>query len=256
MVGPEGDTDRAILARRILTGKSKFTLEELEAAAFDTQVLEAENYIPQIVADWKRLREEDPARAKRLDEPIALLTSWDRKSSIESEGMTLFMFWAEKAFGRMFAKDPDPLVKIRSLEDAIKDLERDYGTWHVVWGDVARLQRPDAGGEKPFSDSQPSVPIAGTKSWVGIIFNFTYRREAGQKRRYGFAGDSYVSVIDFGPTVEADSVMVFGQSGKPQSPHYFDQAPLYATGRFKHAWFILDEIKSHAERSYSVGERL
>jgi acyl-homoserine lactone acylase PvdQ len=255
MIGGEGDNGRAILSRRILAAKNKFTLDDLASAAWDTYVLEAENYIPQIVADWEKLKKTDAARAEKLDAAIVLLKNWNRRSSVDSEEMTLFMFWADWAFGRMFAeKDPDPLVKIRSLEDAIKELEENYGTWHIAWGEVNRLQRPDASGEKPFNDTEPSLPVAGTKGWAGIIYNFAYKSEDGQKKHYGFAGHSYVSVIEFAPQVKARSVLVFGQSADPKSPHYFDQAQLYSKAQFKPAWFTLPEIKAHLERAYHPGK--
>ena len=57
-------------------------------------------------------------------------------------------------------------------------------------------------------------------------------------------------MVEFGPRVRASSIVFFGQSGDPDSPHHFDQAELYGQARFKPAWFHEDEVRENAERVY------
>jgi acyl-homoserine-lactone acylase len=68
------------------------------------------------------------------------------------------------------------------------------------------------------------------------------------------AGGTYISVVEFGPTVRALSVHTFGASGDPKSRHFMDQSALYTRGEFKPSGLTLDEIRPHLESSYHPGE--
>jgi penicillin amidase len=246
----EPDTPRARLSRRILSAKNKFTFDELARAAFDTTVLQAETFVPALVDEWEKLKQADAVRAEKLKGAVAELRAWNRVSTIDSKAMTLFAFSFERA-SRI--RDSAPWPRIRALEAAIASLERDWGTWQVSWGEVNRLQRVHTGGHELFSDTRPSLPVPGAAGPLGIIINFYARPEKDQKRRYGYLGNTYVSVIEFGREPQARSLLVFGESADSTSPHYLDQARLYAAGEMKPSWFTLPEIKKHSERSYHPG---
>ena len=96
-------------------------------------------------------------------------------------------------------------------------------------------------------------PDEDLPGWLGSVFTYSAAQSTGQRRRYGVHGNSIVKVIEFGPRVRARSILTFGQSGDPESPHYFDQAPLYSRMQFKPSWFAREEISANAEKVYSPG---
>jgi acyl-homoserine lactone acylase PvdQ len=243
----EGDNPRGAISREILSSKAKFTFDEWTSLAFDTRVMSAGKELPVLMSAIKQSLEM-AFDSPRLREVYKELSTWDRRSEDDSIAMTIFSLWHER---RLRDEKRDSLA---ALNDVLDTLQRDFETWRVPWGDLNRLQRLDESRNEDFDDSKPSLEISGVNGNDGAVFTFYATPERGQKRRYGVAGASYISVVEFGREVRALSVHTFGASGDPKSPHYMDQAALYARRDFKRAMLDLVDIRRNLEASYHPGE--
>lgn len=246
MVGNETDNRRAQNSRRILAGLADLTLDDFAEAVLNRRLIAADEWLEDLFAAYETAAREAPDRVAGLAGPIATLRAWDRTADAGSVATTLFVLWAQAVNPD---RNADPDQWLGPLSQLVERLSAGWGTWEVAWGEINRVQRPDAAGELPFSDSLPSLPVAGAPGWLGSIFVFHTERAPDGRRAYGRHGNSFVKVVEFTPTVRARSVFVFGQSGDPASPHYFDQAALYSAKRFKDAWMTRDEVERHAERT-------
>jgi len=245
------DTSRAQNSRRILHGETKFTWEQLEGLAFDTYVLTAAQRLPDLFAEAAK----DPYLATKLAEPLDALRHWDYRSSSTSVPSTLYfemeLDLLEQKIGWRRQLAGTPRQMLEALDRSVSRLLASFGSWRVHWGHVNRMQRISIGEKFPING--PIFPVDGAPSVFGQIFAFGYPFHAGGIH-YGTEGNTFVSLVEFANEPKAASVCGFGQSADPSSPHFLDQMELYATGKFKPAWFSEEEIKANLEKSYHPGK--
>jgi len=137
---------------------------------------------------------------------------------------------------------------------ASNKLASDFGSWKTPWGEINRFQRLTGDVVQAYDDSKPSIPVPYASGNWGSLAAFGMSSQQRTKRIYGERGNSFVAAVEFGPRIKAKSILAGGESGDPASPHFNDQAEMYARGEFKDVLFYKDDIEKNLERKYHPGE--
>jgi acyl-homoserine-lactone acylase len=251
MVGPEQDDPRVAMGHAVLGSGLPFTFERWSAAAFDTTVHDPGGMLARLLEDLRA--ELSSSLGERLAPAALVLGAWDRRVSLDSVATSLSFLWLERVvgYGQRGSLLPEG-TPTANLAAVLDELERRFGTWRVPWGQLNRHQRPGPDGS--YSDQRPSYPCLGAHPWAGYAFCFLARRPAGCNLRYGYHGNSYVAAIELTPTgPRARTLLAYGQSSDPNSPHWDDQAALYARGETKPSPFTRAEVSAAAVRTYHPG---
>jgi acyl-homoserine-lactone acylase len=262
-----GENPRGLHALEVLEHIHDVTLDRLIAAGYDPHLTAFEALLPGLLEAYDRLAADD-SRRQKLQEPIAALRAWDRRTSADSKAETLAIFWGRALLdangGPALAAHQttyDFLVahltdeeRLAALASAIERLEKDFGRWRLAWGEVNRYQRLTGDIVQPFDDLQPSLPVGFAPGQWGALASFDSLEPRTTKRIYGSVGNSFIAAVEFGPTVRAKALMTGGESGRPASPHFSDQAQMYCAGRFRDVWFTHEDVMAHAQRRYHPGE--
>jgi acyl-homoserine-lactone acylase len=269
-MAPDGENFRGINAVRLLSRKEKYTLDKVIATGYDTYLPAFEILIPPLIRAYEQLPQTDPL-TNELKGPIAVLKSWDYRSSAGSVASTLAFEWAERV-NRILQKvyvDQGEKDQVENTKDlaakalphelldplkvTIDDLTQRFGKWDIAWGDINRFQRLTGNINEKYTDSAASIPVGFGSAMWGQLPSFRSSRFDTNKR-YGFSGNSFVCAVEFGKRIKAKSILAGGNSGDPKSKHFNDQALMYSKGQFKDVLFYKEDVLKHVERNYRPGE--
>jgi acyl-homoserine-lactone acylase len=240
------ENDRGRHALELLSTRSDFTPQTLRDLAFDPYLITFARLVPELVAAWERLPDGDPQKV-RLAGPIGLLRGWDYRWGVDSTETSLAVFWGA-------GPRSTDAQRLASLDAAVQRLTEDFGSWQVPWGEINRFQRNDGAIVQTFDDAKPSSPIPFTSGSWGSLASYSSARRPGTKRFYGTSGNTFVAVVEFGPSLRAWAVREGGNSGHPESPHFKDQVERYASGNLRRVYFYPKDLKGHVERRYKPGQ--
>lgn len=271
-MAPDAENYRGINAVRVLGRRDSYTLASLIETAYDPYLAAFETLIPALVKAYDEVAASQDPSALALRDPIEVLRAWNFECGITSIPTTLAILWAEKLTAlirpRLQAGQPSDFLSLNAfmlsgssgaeklglLAETVRELETGFGTWKTSWGEINRFQRLTGKIQETYDDLLPSLPVGFTASTWGSLAAFGARPGNNTQRRYGYVGNSFVAVVEFGPVLKAKSILAGGQNSDPQSPHFRDQAALYARQQFKEVLFYREEVEKNAEKTYRPGE--
>ncbi|PWL40249.1 acylase [Flagellimonas aquimarina] len=254
---------RGVHAIGLLKGKSGFTLNSLIELGHDPYLPAFEALIPGLIEAYYDHHDRNP----KLQSPIDTLADWDFKTSKESIAMTLAHYYGTKSYqkaDRPEGMTPMQLIeywgsespqneKLALFEEVIDQLQADFGTWKMPWGEVHRYQRLNGDIRQPFDDAKPSIPIGFASGRWGALAAYGARYNNNTKKIYGTRGNSFVAAVEFGEKVKAKTILAGGQSGNPSSPHFDDQIQMYAKVNWKDAAYYKEDVLKRAVKTYKPG---
>ena len=228
--------------------------EEVIRMKHSPRMLMAERTVDDLVT----AAEEDAA----LAEAAAVLAAWDRTAAAGRRGGVLFERWAGEYFGgapdslrwrrRWDPEQPaetpfglsDPAAAREALGAAAASLARDGIALDAPWGDVHRVVRGDV-----------DLPVSGCPPTLGCFRTLSFETLA-DGRRAANRGDAWVLVVEFGDVPTAYTVLSYGQTARTDSPHFADQAAMFARGEMKRVAWTPEDIRRATIRRYRPGEEV
>jgi acyl-homoserine lactone acylase PvdQ len=267
-MAPDGENFRDRNAVRLFSQVKKIDMDGLIALGYDRKLTAFETLIPAMLAKIEGLKNLSPEKKALLTIPLDTLRRWDYRANTTSIAQTLAVRWGQKIMPKIpkaiqsggetdvvmninqFAETGDADVQANALLEVLEELNQHWGTWQVPWGDMNRFQRISNQDPAIFKDDQSSLAVPFTSSAWGQLPSYTSKSFQGSKKWYGVNGNSFICAVEFGPRIQAKSLLAGGESGQKDNPHFFDQAAMYVQGKFKQVLFGKSEVVKQAAVKY------
>ncbi|MEM7582313.1 MAG: acylase [Acidobacteriota bacterium] len=232
-------TNRGRRALELLGADASITLEELDAIKYDTAYA-SDSLMAGLVKRVRDLPAPDDLETRRARDELA---AWDLGTEADNPRAALAILTLAPFLpitGEVERPTDEALVA--SLAQTAERLQQDFGRLTVPWGEVNRLRRGTI-----------DLPLGGAPD----VLRAVYGELDDDGRLVGLAGDSYILRVAWGPdgSLRSESIHQYGSATQDEtSPHFADQAELFAERRMKPVWMDEAEIRAHLTREYRPGE--
>ena len=231
-------TNRAFRALEMFGDDTKISKDDIFAYKYDMKYSEKS-----AIAQYRDeiLKANFSTKNPVIEEALKVLKDWDLNTDPNNEGAALAIL-STKPYLKDYYEKISESELVDHFIDAAQFLKDKYGEINVAWGDVNRMIRGNL-----------NLGLGGGPDIMHSIYGNLKSNGALE----AFAGDSYILFItwDNEGNVSSNSVHQYGSAtGREKSPHFSDQALLFANRQLKEVWFKKDDIIKNLESRYQPGE--
>ena len=210
----------------------------------DFKRIKYDNQLPKpFVYSWMNINYLERMEADKypeISDLIRRVQDWDRKATATSIGAGTYLMLYHKLRPYYYQLPEPKIIPTAILVKAFKEVKahmlKHFGTTEVALGEYQKLVR----GKK-------ELPVFGMNDVVTAMSALPYK----DGKVKVVAGESYIELVKFTPEgPEIESVISYGSSDHPDSPHYGDQMELYTQFKTKKMTFEKETIYANAERIY------
>jgi len=240
----------------LIDNDQPYSLEEVVALKHSMNMLLANQVKDDLIALIRTGRS-----GREMRKVAQHLEEWDNRAHQDSRGGVLFEIWFEEYMKIMKDRElyatpwsfDEPMETPRGLADkeaalsamdsAIAITTNKYGTWNLAWGEVHRIRRGDI-----------DLPASGCPGGLGCFRVLWFEEDETDGKQRVRGGDGWVFAVEFGEPLKAYSILAYGQTDNPDSPHHTDQVELFANGEMKKVAFSEVDIEKNLVKTYLPGE--
>ena len=229
--------NRSTRLKNLIEAKEKVSYADFKSIKYDNKLPKPLTY------SWMDINYLDLLNAEKypeISELIERVQQWDRKTDASSLGAGTYLILYHQLYPFYDAlpapKIIPPAILVKAFKNAKAHMLKHFGTTEVSLGDYQKLVR----GNK-------ELPVFGINDVVTAMSSIPYKDGKVKVT----AGESYIELVKFTPNgPEIESVISYGSSDHPDSPHYNDQMELYTSYKTKKMTFDKAEIYANAKRIY------
>lgn len=170
------------------------------------------------------------------------LANWDLSTDIPNRHTALAVLTLRHLV-RNHDSNPTLDASRTSLSAAVDILTQNFGRIDPEWGEVNRLVRGDV-----------NLPIDGGPDILRAVYSYGLPMNSVA---YATHGDTWIALVEWDENGDqsADVIHQFGSATLDEtSPHYADQAPLFANKEWRKALLTKQEVTANATRRYRPGK--